>query len=68
MRTPEEIKKGLECCSVAACGFCPYEYYCNMENGFAEFSNDVLAYTQQLEKQIGELTEKVKQIEAAQSK
>lgn len=63
MKTPDEIKKGLECCSVAACGFCPYEYYCNMENGFAEFSNDVLAYIQQLKNHIGELTEKVKQLD-----
>lgn len=49
MKTPEEIKKGLECCSVAACGFCPYEYSCNLENGFTEVSNDSLAYIQQLE-------------------
>ena len=65
MKTPDEIKKGLECCSVAACGFCPYEYYCNLENGFAEVSNDAIAYIQQLENQIGELTEKVAQLEAA---
>lgn len=53
MKTPEEIKNGLECCSVAACGFCPYEYSCNLENGFAEISNDALAYIQQLEMQHG---------------
>ena len=68
MKTPDEIKKGLECCSVAACGFCPYEYYCNLGNGFAKISDDVLAYIQQLEHQIGELTEKVAQLEATQPK
>ena len=68
MKTPEEIKKGLECCSVVACGSCPYEYYCNLENGYVKISNDALAYIQQLENQIGELTEKVSQFEAAHPK
>lgn len=68
MKTPEEIKKGLECCSVVACGSCPYEYYCNLENGYVKISNDALAYIQQLENHIGELTEKVSQFEAAHPK
>lgn len=67
-RTPEEIKKGLECCSVVACGSCPYEYYCNLENGYVKISNDALAYIQQLENNIGELTEKVSQFETAHPK
>ena len=68
MKTPEEIKKGLECCSVVACGSCPYEYYCNLENGYVKISNDALAYIQQLENHISELTEKVSQFEAAHPK
>ena len=65
MRTPEEIKKGLECCTHATCIACPYAYdgcTSNMEK------IDALEYIQQLENHIGELTEKVAQLEAAQPK
>lgn len=53
MKTPEEIKKGLECCSISHdyCGTeCPYNCYAN---GSAKLSllKDALAYIQQLERE-----------------
>lgn len=51
MKTPDDIKKGLECCSISHdyCGTeCPYNCYAN---GSAKLSllKDALAYIQQLE-------------------
>ena len=65
-RTPEEIKKGLECCmGVADCLACPYkkEYSDGSKSCVETSTKDALAYIQQLENHIGELTEKVKQLE-----
>ena len=67
-RTSEEIKKGLACCASenAICKSCPF-----VTSGAAciiRKSEDALAYIQQLENQIGELTEKVAQLEEAQPK
>ena len=68
-RTPEEIKKGLkflgttnvtEKVELASQGLA-YAYY-------EDFAVDTLAYIQQLENHIGELTEKVAQFEAARPK
>ena len=58
MKTPEEIKKGLETCIVDKnCRGCPYNNgKCGMQ-----LEIDALAYIQQLENHIGELTEKVAQ-------
>ena len=56
MRTPEEIKKMLKRCRNADCGLCRSSYCCDI---LAE----ALEYIQQLEHQIGELTEKVAQLE-----
>lgn len=67
MKTPDEIKKGLESCGADECHGdhvgCPYQpsALCIME-----VCCDALAYIQQLENHIGDLTEKVAQIEAAQ--
>ena len=60
MKTPEEIKKGLECCTHATCNGCPYA-----QDGCATNREmiDALDYIQQLEHQIGELTEKVEQLD-----
>lgn len=61
MKTPEEIKKALECCSDADgfdgdCINCPYkgEQWCGDKSKI-----DALLYIQRLENQIGELAEKV---------
>lgn len=48
-RTPDEIKKGLECCSEDGCKKCPYWEDCNMADGFSELAGDALALIQQLE-------------------
>ena len=69
MKTPEEIKKGLEACGSDECHGhhtdCPYEddLLCTMH-----ICGDARAYIQQLENHIGEITEKVAQLEAAQPK
>ena len=65
MKTPDEIKRGLKCCAYATCNGCPYA-----EDGCAINREmiDALEYIQQLENHIGELTEKVAQLEAAQPK
>jgi len=48
MKTPEEIKKGLECCTVPLCAECPYDSdpSCVVKN------EDALAYIQQLEAEL----------------
>ena len=48
MKTPEEIKKGLECCTHATCNGCPYA-----QDGCATNREmiDALEYIQQLEKE-----------------
>lgn len=55
MRTPEEVKKGLEICRGKCTGnkpHCPYDKYVN---GCEDTLNkDALAYVQQLEQRLGE--------------
>ena len=70
MKTPDEIKKALECCSeISVCSECPYYNKLKFGGECVEIkSTDTLAYIQQLENHIGELTEKVAQLEAAQPK
>lgn len=69
MKTPDEIKKGLEACGSDECHGhhtdCPYEddLLCTMH-----ICGDARAYIHQLENHIGELTEKVALLEAAQPK
>ena len=78
MKTPEEIKKGIEIaangCLTCYCCFtdCPYNLECHpMEEDTnvdmpKKMVSDAIAYIQQLENHIGELTEKVARLEAAQ--
>ena len=49
MKTPEEIKKGLECCNMPSigCRSCPYQGDCDGQPGL-----DALAYIKQLEERI----------------
>ena len=70
MKTPEDIKKALECCSDADgfdgdCIKCPYkgEQWCGDKSKI-----DALTYIHQLENHIGGLTEKVEQLEATHPK
>ena len=65
MKTQDEIKKWLECCTYGTCNSCPYfGDECDSDREVI----DTLEYIQQLEHQIGELTEMVAQLEAAQPK
>ena len=66
MKTPDEIKKGLELCGADECHenqhkICPYkgDVFCIMHT-----CGDALAYIQQLEAQNTELLEKVEQLKA----
>lgn len=62
MKTPDEIKKWLECCTHGTCNSCPYfGDECDSDREVI----DTLEYIQQLERKIGELTDKVAQLEAA---
>ena len=55
MNKPEEIKKWLKKCPNADCSLCQLNFHCDIEA-------EALEYIQQLENQIGGLTEKVEQI------
>lgn len=67
-KTPDEIKKGLERCSVEAmhCGpedpKCSYD--CGSEECIRNVMHDALAYIQQLEFQSGELLKTVEMLKA----
>ena len=65
MKTPDEIKKGLECCTHATCNGCPYA-----EDGCTSNREkiDALEYIQQLERYFGELAEYAAQLEEEQPK
>lgn len=69
MKTPEEIKSGLECCASVnvPCEICMFRTGTGAEC-LRHMSECALEYIQQLENHIGELTEKVEQLEAEQQK
>lgn len=64
MKTPEEIKKWLECCADEgySCAECPYE---SCSDDWNALERDALHYIQQLESELGKLQNAY---EAAQSK
>lgn len=78
MKPLEEIKKGLEIvlngCLTCDCCItgCPYDMECHPMNEDTnvdmpkQMVADAISYIKQLENHIGELTEKVKQLESAQ--
>lgn len=49
MKTPEDIKKGLEHCCEAGCKHCPYEDDCHLSDGGSELASDTLEYIKKLE-------------------
>lgn len=78
MKTPDKIKKGLEI-AINGClpcdrpiTDCPYDLECRPTSKDTnidipkQMAADAIDYIQQLENHIGELTEKVTQLEAAQ--
>ncbi len=58
MKTPDEIKKGLNHCSEDGCKQCPYKDDCDMADGFSVLAGDANAYIQQLEARIDTMTAK----------
>ena len=63
MKTPDEIKKGLECCMFGHCSYCPYsaEHGCDCSE---HLGNDVREFHQQLESQNAELLTRCEQLTA----
>lgn len=49
MRTPKEIKQGLQHCAEDGCKGCNYEHDCYMADGFSVLAGDALDYIRQLE-------------------
>lgn len=58
-RTPDEIKKGLECCLFGQCGICPYseEYGCDCSE---HLRDDIREYHNHLEAEIDAAVEALK--------
>lgn len=56
MKSPSEIKKGLRHCSEDGCKGCNYKSDCDMVDGFSVLAYDALAYIQQLDDHIRDLT------------
>ena len=71
MKSPDEIKKGLECCSEDVCKSCPYEQDCYTTDGFSALAADALDLIQQLQEEVSKyeegydaLTKIIKRLEA----
>ena len=67
MKSPDEIKKGLECCAMSSYRCeddCPYREQCRYEQGGKAMNEDALALIQQLEEHLREATKKIEQLEA----
>lgn len=55
IKTPDEIKKGLECCGkgdFCTSGACPYHEDCYVEHAVYNLEYDALAYIKQLEQEL----------------
>lgn len=59
-KTPDEIKKGLECCLLSCSGKCPYSDQLDCSD---KMSKDALALIQQLEAQNAEQAERIRVLE-----
>ena len=67
MKTPEEIKKGLYCCTNdedgCNCEHCPYNLGLLESGCIAMFAADALAYIQQLERERDAAVEQLKAVD-----
>ena len=63
MKTPEEIKRGMEHCAEIGCKGCPYEEDCKMFDGFSIPAEDAYFYIQQLEQDNARKDERIRQLE-----
>lgn len=63
MKSPDEIKKGLECCGAYEdnCVPCPYFDICD-DAGLMEVERDALAYIIQLEETVAKQKEQYKRL------
>lgn len=52
MKTPEEIKRGLECCAMSVCDNCPYKDCDSYDECTAALAADALASIHGLEKEL----------------
>lgn len=74
MKTPEEIKKGLEVCTRDAnemlreCEGCPYYIENNFLCGISNMQKDALAYIEQLEERIAKRDDYIQKLEDNQLK
>ena len=59
MKTPEEIKKGLQCCAKDGCYDCPYVTECDLGKRGTPYDADALSYIQQLEDHIRDITKMI---------
>lgn len=65
-KTPEEIKKGIECCSrVGHCYECPYKEECLYLVYENPMHMDTLAYIQQLEERLDDIVKTVNEYYAS---
>lgn len=65
MKTPDEIKKGLECCYMNNCDGCPYDTDGCADN---EGKADALAYINQLENAVGFYQDTINMLDAKVAK
>ena len=52
VKTPEEIKKVLQCCARAECAYCPYKDCETYDECTGALAADALAYIKQAEKEL----------------
>jgi hypothetical protein len=65
MKTPEEVKKGLECCGkdgFCTQGTCPYHQECYVEHAIYDLERDALTYIQQLEADNSRLSDTIRNL------
>lgn len=63
MKSPDEIKKGLECCAMYSYRCeddCPYREQCRNEQGGKAMNEDALALIQRLEAELEDMTARYK--------
>lgn len=63
MKTPEEIKRGMEHCAEIGCKGCPYEEDCKLFDRFSIPAEDAYFYIQQLEQDNARKDERIRQLE-----
>lgn len=68
MKSPEKIKKGLECCIADNCKGCPYYPLYEVFGCKLARAKDALAYIQKLEAQNAELLKQIEELKAGKAR